>query len=124
MRIRPLQVMVLAMLAVAGCSRQPTAGPVISGAQAFGLCLACHSAAAENRPTGPNLHGLIGRTAGTRQGFFYSEPLKTSGIVWSAETLDRFLTNPSAMVPGTFMMATVPDARQRAAVVQYLQGLK
>lgn len=87
------------------------------------MCLGCHSAASENRPTGPNLHDLVGRKAGTRAGYFYSEPLKASGITWNAATLDRYLANPSAMVPGTFMLAAVPDASQRAAVVRYVATL-
>jgi len=117
-----------ATLLAVGCARQvpplpvspPSAQPA---ARAFAVCLGCHSAAAENRPTGPSLYGLMGRKAGTHPGYFYSEAIRNSGITWDEPTLDRFLANPSAMVPGTFMLTAVPDAGQRAELVHYLATL-
>jgi cytochrome c len=115
---------VMLLVLITGCS-QNTPGPALSaGEQAFQACIACHSPANENRPTGPNLHGIIGRPAASSEGYFYSEGLRQSGIVWDVATLDAFITNPSVRVPGTFMIAGVPDPQGRAAIIEYLQTLR
>ena len=65
---------------------------------------------------------LFGRRAGSVQGFAYSDAMRNSGIVWSETTLDQFLTNPQAYVPGTRMTFTgLPDAQERADVIAYLK---
>ena len=76
-----------------------------AGRQVFARCLICHTAG-QGEPTrvGPNLYGVFGRTAGTLEGFNYSQAMRDSGIVWTAETLDEYLTRPAAMVPGVRMI--------------------
>ena len=111
-------------VALGACAQEAAPPALSAGEQAFAVCLACHAAESQNRPTGPNLHGLFGRRAATVDGYFYSEPLKASGIVWDAKTLDAFIANPSERVPGTFMLAVVPDPVRRAAIVDYLRNLK
>ena len=113
-----------AAMALTACAQEQAQPAASAGEQAFAVCLACHAAESKNRPTGPNLHGLFGRQAGTREGYFFSEPLKASGIVWDAATLDAFIANPSERVPGTFMLTGVPDPARRAAIVEYLRGLE
>lgn len=113
-----------AAMVLAACAQEPEPPKLSAGEQAFAVCLACHAADSQNRPTGPNLHGLFGRPAATREGYFFSEPLKASGIVWDAPTLEAFIANPSERVPGTFMLVGVPDPVRRAAIVDYLRGLK
>ncbi len=113
-----------AALALTACAQEQAPPAVGAGEQAIAVCLACHAAESQNRPTGPNLHGLFGRRAGTREGYFFSEPLKASGIVWDAPTLEAFIANPSERVPGTFMLVGVPDPVRRAAIVDYLRGLE
>jgi len=55
-------------------------------------------------------------------GYAYSEAMKNSGIVWSEETLDRFLQGPRRMVPGTKMTyAGVAEAQDRADLIAYLK---
>lgn len=49
---------------------------------------------------GPNLHGLMGRTSGTAEGFAYSAANKSSGIVWSEDTLFDYLLDPAKKIPG------------------------
>jgi len=115
----PLSLAVLA----AACGGGSPSGTADAGEAAFALCLACHAPDAQHRPTGPNLHDLIGRPAASQDGYFFSEALKTSGIVWTAETLDAFIANPSTLVPGTFMTAGVPDPERRKAIVAHLQTL-
>jgi cytochrome c len=115
---------VVVIMALTACTQEQALPALSAGEQAFAVCLACHAAESQNRPTGPNLHGLFGRRAATVDGYFYSEPLKASGIVWDAELLDAFIANPSERVPGTFMLTGVPDPVRRAAIVEYLRGLE
>ena len=83
-------------------------------------CGACHSMA-DNGP-GPRLQGLFGCTAGTQPGFDYSEALKGSGIAWSDGTLDKWLANPNALVPGNKMVVQMAnDPIDRADLIAYLQ---
>ena len=112
-----------AAVMLCACTQEPAPVQLGAGEQAFATCLACHAAESQNRPTGPNLHGLFGRRAGTVEGYFYSEPLKASGITWDAASLDAFLANPSERVPGTFMLVGMPDPVRRAALIDYLGTL-
>ena len=85
-------------------------------------CIACHSPDA-NR-VGPKHRGLVGRTAGTVPDFNYSKAVKSSGVVWSDETLDMWLTNPQAFIPGQRMNFKVADPADRADLIAYLTTLK
>jgi cytochrome c len=83
-------------------------------------CSMCHSAVSTRQvPLGPNLAGVVGRTAGTT-GFAYSPALKSSKVVWTRPNLDRYLTAPARMVPGTKMVIAVPNPADRVALVNYL----
>jgi glucose/arabinose dehydrogenase len=73
---------------------------------------------------GPSLVGVFGRRAGDGPNFNYTKSLKESGLTWDASTLDHFLTNPTAMVPGTTMVMIVANAADRADVIGYLSSLK
>jgi len=102
----------------------PEADP---GARAFQKCFACHSLdPRETNLPGPNLHKLFGRVAGSLPGFDYSGVMvaagRQKGLVWDERTLDRYLAEPEALVPGT-LMALVPikDPAERQAVIEYLK---
>jgi glucose/arabinose dehydrogenase len=86
-------------------------------------CATCHSTT-DRAERAPGLGGVLGRRAGSGKGFGYTAALRDSGLVWDAITLDRFLTLPSALVPGTAMPMPVPDPAERHAVVAYLATLK
>ena len=89
-------------------------------------CPACHGVTKEdNSKIGPNLVGVVGRKAGTVKSLLGpSENLTKYGVTWSAETLDEWLTNPNAKVPGTAMIGILSDPQQRADVIAYLSTLK
>jgi len=70
---------------------------------------------------GPNLHGVLGRRAGSLQDYGYSDGMRAADIVWSAQTLDTFLRAPSATVPGTRMYNAFPDPERRRLIIEYLQ---
>lgn len=99
----------------------PTAQILRAGEAVYSRCMGCHALAYDR--TGPRHCGLIGRRAGSVAAFPYSNAMKESDIVWNARTLDRFLTNPAATVPGTSMgYAGVPDPAERAALIAYLKN--
>jgi glucose/arabinose dehydrogenase len=72
---------------------------------------------------GPSLVGIVGRRAGTGLSFNYTKAMTDSGLAWDAATLDRFLTSPPSVVPGTTMPMPVPDAENRRNVIAYLSTL-
>lgn len=116
----------LCVAAAALCVLLPTAhaaGDAARGAQAYeSRCTGCHSVEADR--IGPRHAGVAGRKAGSVPGFAYSPALKGSNIVWDQKSLERWLTNPEALVPGQRMGYMVQDAAVRADIVAYLQTLK
>jgi cytochrome c len=94
-------------------------GSVARGQMLYTGCADCHSIA-ENG-VGPMHKGVVGRKAGSVPGYDYSAGLKNSGIVWTEENLDKWLTGPQAMVPETKMFFDVPDPQDRADIIAYLK---
>jgi cytochrome c len=111
-------------LGLSGAAPVWAAGDVQHGAQLARQCMACHSFAPGHHMTGPSLGGLWGRRAGTAMGFGrYSEALKGSTVIWGPATLDAWLRNPGALIPGNAMLFRgMPDAAARADLVAFLQA--
>lgn len=92
------------------------------GEKVFKKCAACHSIEAGKNKVGPSLHGVVGRPAGSVEGFKYSDAMKESGIVWDEATLDSFLTKPKDVVPKTRMaFPGLKDEEDRQDVIAYLK---
>jgi glucose/arabinose dehydrogenase len=92
-------------------------------------CAMCHAdtLGAGNVPIsgqGPSLVGVFGRRAGSLANFSFTSALSGSGVTWDAATLEHFLANPSAAVPGTTMPVSIADAADRSNVIAYLATLK
>ena len=85
-------------------------------------CIACHSPDA-NR-VGPMHRGVFGRKAGSLADYSYSKALKSADFAWDEATLDKWLTNPQAFVPGQKMNFKVTKAEDRADLIAYLKSLK
>jgi len=95
-----------------------------AGERAFAQCAACHSIDGSNG-AGPSLKGIVGSKAGNMPGFHFSRAMKNSAIVWNAQTLDAYIANPQAVIPGNVMpYSGLPDAKKRDDLVVYLQTLK
>ena len=110
---------VLAAALALSCGALEAAGDAKRGEQVYGRCAACHALGYDG--VGPRHCGVLGRRAGAVAGFPYSAAMKKSGIVWNAKTLDRFIADPVAVVPGTTMTyAGIKDAAERADLVAYL----
>lgn len=98
-------------------------GDAARGEAKFGDCAACHQLQAGANNVGPSLHGIFTRKAGEIADFRYSPAIKRSGIVWTPETLDKFISDPQAMVPGNRMpYAGMANAGDRADLIAYLQN--
>jgi cytochrome c len=101
-------------------------GSVEEGAEVFKKCRACHDAGpgAKNK-VGPLLNGIVGRPAGTVEGFNYSNANKAAGakgLVWTEEVLFKYLEGPLSFMPGTKMaFAGLKDPQDRKDVIAYLK---
>jgi cytochrome c len=97
-----------------------------AGARAFQKCFACHSVDPKERGLpGPNLYHVIGRPAAALDDYEYSPAMiaagRTGKLVWTEATLDRFLANPQAFLPGTAMnFFGLRNAAERRAVIGFL----
>ena len=89
-------------------------------------CRECHSFLKDDNRLGPSLYGVVGRKAGQLAGFGYSESLKDFGVTWDEPTLDKWIANPGAVIPGNQMSPPyggVADAAIRKKIIAYLKTI-
>lgn len=106
----PLQVASANAQAVSASAQVPASntslalqGDAKRGIKVYMKCFACHSIKEGRHGTGPSLYKVLGRPAGTEEGYQYSDALAGAGFPWTEEELLNYLTNPSAYIPGTSM---------------------
>lgn len=95
------------------------------GEKASKVCAACHDfTPAHAAKTGPGLHGIMGRAAGSMGGFAYSDGMKALGKSWGYDELNEFLKSPKAYVAGTKMsFAGFGKVDDRIAMIAYLKSI-
>jgi len=97
------------------------AGDPVAGKAVSAKCAICHTFEPGKNKIGPSLAGVVGRKSGSLPGFSYSPGMKAANLTWNAATLDKYLTNPRALVPTTKMIfAGLPQATDRANLIAYL----
>jgi cytochrome c len=123
MRMQSMQAIGLALSFLAAGPTAARAGDPVAGEKIFKRCFVCHMVGEEAKTrVGPVLNGLIGRKAGTYEGFKYTEANKNSGLVWDEATLAKYLKNPKAMIPGTSMtFAGIRKDEEIADLIAYLK---
>jgi cytochrome c len=96
-----------------------------AGKADFKKCALCHTAEEGKNKIGPSLFGVVGRKSGSLENYNYSEAMKKFDHTWDAETLDTYLADPRAVVPGTKMIFPgIKDEKERQDVIAYLETLK
>lgn len=133
--MRPIKIILSTLGVTAMLAGAPAfaAGDTANGMRIFKKCKACHNLAKNKHKVGPTLVGLIGRKAGTAidakgKLYKYSKAMKaagTGGIVWDAETLEKFLTKPKKFVPKTKMtFPGLKKAEDRTDIIAYIESQK
>jgi cytochrome c len=123
-RSLPVAALLAAVVAVVWPLSVRAAHAVAGQAVFKSQCSICHSPLADKNMVGPSLFGLIGRKSGSVAGFHYSAANKAADITWNADILDKYLTSPRDVVPGTIMTyAGLKDAGKRADLIAYLETL-
>jgi len=106
--------------ATGSASTSAGAGDAARGKEVFEKrCTGCHSLTEDRE--GPRLQGLYGRTSGAVAGFSYSPALLKAKIVWNDQTLDQWLTDPDAMIPGNNMDFQVVKPQERKDLIAYFK---
>lgn len=113
-----------AILAVAALAlgAQASAAAAADGSDVFDTnCAVCHSTDPGTNKLGPSLAGVVGRKSASLADYSYSPAMMKAGLTWDKATLDKYLTDPQAMVPGTKMLFPgLKDADDRKALIDYL----
>ncbi|HEX2842178.1 c-type cytochrome [Hyphomicrobium sp.] len=101
------------------CQHAEAAADISHGETLYQGCQDCHSL--DTNDVGPKHRDVFGRKAGSVADYAYSPALKSSGLTWNEETLDRWLTDPQKLVPGSKMFYHLDSASDRADVIEYLK---
>ena len=113
------------LIVAAGATAAQAEGDAAAGEKVFKKCAACHVVDSDKKKVGPSLQNVIGRTAGTTEGFKYSKPMVEAGeggLVWNAETIGEYLRDPKGYVKGNKMsFAGLKKDDDVANVIAYLQ---
>lgn len=117
--------LIVAGFAGMGVAHAQEAGDPAAGKRVFARCLACHKVGpGAAHGVGPELNGIMGEQAGTREGYDFSEAMKAAGaagLTWTADQLAEFIRNPQTKVPGTKMaFPGIPNEGDVNNLIAYL----
>jgi cytochrome c len=114
---------IVAIALISSVTRTAPAQDAVAGEKDFLVCRACHQIGPNAKiGVGPVLNGVVGRKAGTYPGFNYSPANKDSGLVWTPDELDKYLSSPQTVVPHTKMIFPgLKDEQKRKDVIAYLE---
>jgi cytochrome c len=119
--IDPMRVTMIVMMTLLPLASARADGDPVRGEARFQECAACHKLEAGVNEVGPSLHGIFMRKAAELADFRYSPAMKRSGIVWTPETVETYITDPQAMIPANRMpYAGMANAGDRADLIAYL----
>lgn len=97
-------------------------GDAEKGKKVFNKCKACHSLEAGQNKIGPSLAGVLGRAAGSVEGFKYSDAMKNSGVTWNEDSISAYLADPKGNIPGNKMaFAGLKKEDDREDLIAYLK---
>ncbi|KAF2406311.1 cytochrome c [Pseudomonas antarctica] len=112
-----------ALLLLTNAMVQADTDDVVRGQKAWLLnCGRCHQL--DVNSVGPMHRGVVGRHAGSAEGFAYSEALRESDVIWTPANLNRWLTDPEQFIPGQAMGFSVENAQVRQDIIAYLATQK
>jgi cytochrome c len=114
---------VVAALVMVALPAVASAQDAEAGKKIYKKCAPCHAIGpgAKNK-VGPHLNGVIGRAAGTAEGFKYSKAMKGSGITWDQATFIEYITNPKKRIPGNKMIFPgIKDEVDREDLFAYVE---
>ena len=116
---------IVALAALAALAAAPARAADSGDTMFKRYCFICHSAEAGQNKVGPSLFGIVGRKSGEEAGFNYSDAMQGAHLTWDEATLNKYLTDPKGLVPGTKMLFQgVKNDADRHALVDYLKTLK
>jgi cytochrome c len=117
---------VCAAVALGWTTVAEAAGDAAAGEAVFKkTCAVCHTTDEGKNKIGPSLHAVVGRHSGTLGDYSYSDAMKKADKTWDDQTLDAYLTNPRALVPGTKMVFVgLKSEDDRANVIAFLEAQK
>lgn len=123
--LRVAQSVLAVLIVIAAGASSAHAQDVAAGEKVFAKCKACHSPVAGKNGVGPSQFSIIGRPAGTVEGFKYSDAVKNSGITWTEDKIHAFLIDPKATIPGNKMVFPgLKNEQERNDLIAYLKTLK
>jgi len=123
--MKRLLALALLGLSVTASAEAPQ-GDAERGRLVFGQCRTCHyPEKAYGDHNGPNLYGIFGRKAGSRESYaYYSAEMKQAGFVWTPELLDFWLANPRKFLPDSTMVVFETTPQERADLIEYLKPFR